>query len=239
MRWYARRVRKCPVCGTEFEPKTERQKLCGDYRCRGRWAARNHKPRELHVRACSSCSGPMKTKSYAPTVYCDTCRLPLRECGVCGSEFRPRVRRQILCSRACTGKRAHLFQNQSTGREHPHWRGGHAGYRGPGWRVLSRQIRERDGWRCQDCGVNATGKYLQVHHRVAAEDWTQPGYANDPDNLISLCALCHQKRHKGTLDPEVVRLRRQDYYRRNRERILARVKEYQAQKRLTPQTPPQ
>lgn len=53
---------------------------------------------------------------------------------------------------------------------------------------LQTQALERDGWQCQECGSLSN---LQVHH-------LQPRSSLGSDtlaNLITLCALCHGKRH--------------------------------------------
>ena len=54
-------------------------------------------------------------------------------------------------------------------------------------------IRERDGRRCQLCGMPESeclarfGRKLNVHHI----DYNRRN--NDPTNLISLCQACHAK----------------------------------------------
>jgi len=53
------------------------------------------------------------------------------------------------------------------------------------YNLLRQQVLERDGWRCQDCG---SSKHLHVHHQV-----NRSKLGNDAlDNLITLCATCHQ-----------------------------------------------
>ena len=54
--------------------------------------------------------------------------------------------------------------------------------------VLRNEVLKRDGWRCQDCG---TMKDLQVHH---IKRRSQLG-GDVAQNLITLCASCHGKRH--------------------------------------------
>ncbi len=53
---------------------------------------------------------------------------------------------------------------------------------------LRRQVLDRDGWRCQNCGRTSE---LQVHHlcfrSVLGDD--------DLVNLITLCFSCHEKIH--------------------------------------------
>ena len=55
---------------------------------------------------------------------------------------------------------------------------------------LRRQVLDRDGWRCQNCG---RGSELQVHHlrfRSAFGD-------DEMENLITLCFSCHEKIHRS------------------------------------------
>ncbi len=54
--------------------------------------------------------------------------------------------------------------------------------------LVRKEVLERDGWRCQDCGAM---KDLQVHH---IKRRSQLG-ADVAQNLITLCASCHGKRH--------------------------------------------
>jgi 5-methylcytosine-specific restriction endonuclease McrA len=57
------------------------------------------------------------------------------------------------------------------------------------YRRLCQQVLERDGWRCQRCGSLVN---LQVHHinsRSQLGDDTE-------ENLISLCASCHELVHR-------------------------------------------
>ena len=56
------------------------------------------------------------------------------------------------------------------------------------YRQLCQKILERDGWRCQYCGLPAN---LQVHHI------TSRGQEGDDreENLVTLCVNCHQDLH--------------------------------------------
>ncbi len=56
------------------------------------------------------------------------------------------------------------------------------------YRRLCQQVLERDGWRCQSCGRSTN---LQVHHLNP-----RSRLGNDTEqNLITLCARCHQGLH--------------------------------------------
>ena len=54
-----------------------------------------------------------------------------------------------------------------------------------------RAVKDRDGWRCRDCG--RPGR-LEVHHVRPIRE--RPDLATDPDNCLTLCAGCHLKRHR-------------------------------------------
>lgn len=62
------------------------------------------------------------------------------------------------------------------------------------WKKKREQILRRDKYMCQDCKrygkrVDAT----EVHHIKHVDEY--PELAFDSNNLISLCAACHNKRH--------------------------------------------
>nr|WP_290665128.1 DEAD/DEAH box helicase [Ardenticatena sp.] len=76
---------------------------------------------------------------------------------------------------------------------------------GPNWETQRRKARERDGFRCQVCGISERelGRELDVHHkrpfREFGYDPTDPARANRYleanalENLISLCPACHRR----------------------------------------------
>lgn len=72
---------------------------------------------------------------------------------------------------------------------------------GPGWTDAKRQrIRERDGHECWSCNVDESthrdvhGSTLEVHHiRPAREFPDFHPQANVPENLLTLCKVCHKR----------------------------------------------
>lgn len=54
---------------------------------------------------------------------------------------------------------------------------------------LRQQVLQRDRWRCQRCG---TASPLQVHHIQSRGRQGDDG----EENLITLCATCHQDAHR-------------------------------------------
>ena len=57
---------------------------------------------------------------------------------------------------------------------------------------LRTRVLQRDGWKCQCCGIS---KNLHVHHLVHR---SQLG-SDETDNLITLCAGCHRRQHEKVL----------------------------------------
>jgi 5-methylcytosine-specific restriction endonuclease McrA len=60
------------------------------------------------------------------------------------------------------------------------------------YKALRREVLARDSWRCQNCG---SSEDLQAHH-------IQPRGklgADSLDNLITLCATCHEALHTSGL----------------------------------------
>ena len=56
------------------------------------------------------------------------------------------------------------------------------------YRLLRQRVLERDGWRCQNCGSSSD---LHVHHLAKRSKLGDDAL----DNLITLCAKCHQTVH--------------------------------------------
>lgn len=60
----------------------------------------------------------------------------------------------------------------------------------PAWSKIRQQILERDKFCCQACGFSCS-KYQEVHHADSDHE------NNHPDNLLTLCPLCHMTQHIG------------------------------------------
>ncbi|HCF71988.1 MAG TPA: HNH endonuclease [Syntrophomonas sp.] len=71
-------------------------------------------------------------------------------------------------------------------------------YKSRAWQAARRRALIRDHYLCQDCLKE--GRITQadtVHHRVEiSKDWSK---RLDIDNLISLCASCHNAHHGGRM----------------------------------------
>ena len=72
---------------------------------------------------------------------------------------------------------------------------GRPGRRGANWETQARQARQRDGFRCQECGVTeeVLGRQLDVHHKIPFSSFKSNLEANKLEHLVSLCPACHTK----------------------------------------------
>jgi len=55
---------------------------------------------------------------------------------------------------------------------------------------LRQEILRRDGWRCQRCGTRSN---LEVHH----QEFRSHCGDDSEENLITLCASCHEQVHRN------------------------------------------
>ena len=80
------------------------------------------------------------------------------------------------------------------------------GASGRPWERVRNLIRDRDGWRCTQCG--RPGR-LAIHHKVALVD----GGGNSPANLTTLCQDCHNAVHVREKDCDPERRKWREYLR--------------------------
>jgi DEAD/DEAH box helicase domain-containing protein len=64
---------------------------------------------------------------------------------------------------------------------------------GPGWANLRAAVRQRDGYRCQVCGIPENGKSHHVHHIKPFRTFLSIEEANRLENLVTLCPNCHRR----------------------------------------------
>jgi DEAD/DEAH box helicase domain-containing protein len=64
---------------------------------------------------------------------------------------------------------------------------------GPMWNDIRKQVRARDGYRCQVCGKAENGRNHEVHHKIPFRTFASTVEANQLTNLITLCAECHRR----------------------------------------------
>lgn len=127
------------------------------------------------------------------------------ECAWCGSEFyKPGCQLEEMgdysidhhfCDKKCESQ----FKQQNWVREgHPNWQGGKSGVDAVRERLQDRAwLRVADEYRkdeCENCGAEANGRALDVHHIVPVA----AGGTNNPENLLTLCISCHRKAEEYT-----------------------------------------
>lgn len=117
-------------------------------------------------------------------------------CQMCKKKFPNKYgTKNKYCSKECVieaQKRKIINGGQFKNKElHPAWKGGIASGIYPlGWtNTFREQIRQRDGYKCQICGIPEIecNTKLIVHHI----DYNK--YNINKDNLITLCRKCHTK----------------------------------------------
>jgi DEAD/DEAH box helicase domain-containing protein len=64
---------------------------------------------------------------------------------------------------------------------------------GPNWRIVRRQVRARDGFRCQVCGKPEKDRQHDVHHKIPFRVFPTYKSANKLENLTTLCQSCHHR----------------------------------------------
>lgn len=126
-----------------------------------------------------------------------------KECLNCDeSVLRPRWvherSERTFCSQQCRGqwfKETGLMRGENA----PNWKAGTSyQYYGAEWRCIRQDILERDGHKCQYCGLAESqsleqhGCSLHVHHRTPIRNYDSVDDAHDKDNLITLCQKCHK-----------------------------------------------
>ena len=138
---------------------------------------------------CAQCGATFFVKSCKIGKYCSAACMYLGRrnrtscvCDTCGAPYETKVSAasksiRHYCSDKC--RRIGIRNMNNRGRDSFVYRE---------WRSA---VFGRDGYRCQDCGINS--RDLQAHH---IEPWARcPERRFDVSNGITLCASCHAMRH--------------------------------------------
>lgn len=100
-------------------------------------------------------------------------------------------------SHFCSDKCKWIYQKEkgiNVGENNPAWRGGYDHYYGHNWQKQRKRARRRDNFTCQKCNKKESEfqTELHVHHIIPFRDFNGDWFAaNQLDNLISLCQVCH------------------------------------------------
>lgn len=121
------------------------------------------------------------------------------ECHTCGESLNLPIRRieradVNFCSQAC---RIQYTINvvMVPGEDHPLYINGEGHDYGPNWPEIREAVIQRDGERCQGCGVSRDEYHmdLHAHHITPFRLFDSRERANRLDNLVALCATCHRQ----------------------------------------------
>jgi DEAD/DEAH box helicase domain-containing protein len=66
-------------------------------------------------------------------------------------------------------------------------------YYGAGWGIIRQRVRERDDYRCQNCGLLEATREHDVHHKIPFRTFASAEEANKLSNLVTLCPACHRR----------------------------------------------
>lgn len=158
-------------------------------------------PRKKDIRkTCQRCGQDFLTRDPSARYCSRKCGQPNQSkrveltCRQCGATFERKAymaswsqERGPFCGFACYG----AWQSEhAQGDQNPNFRA-ESSARGAGqWERNRLIVLDRDNHQCQDCGRTDR---LHVHHRA---DWNPDDPATHvPDNLVTLCATCHRRRH--------------------------------------------
>ena len=185
----------CTQCESAFEVypyKADQERLFCNRDCYADWLSENRTGERHHQHL-------PKSERSGREVECDWCGDPT---WVYPSDER--LWDHHFCNIDC-----HMaWQSENyTGEGHPNWRGGV--YFRPEWHGeggVRQEVLERDGWECQVCGRTDEESYeefgvgLSVHHIIPRRANPEDPSIDDPENLISLCCVCHPKVEHGKID---------------------------------------
>jgi hypothetical protein len=125
--------------------------------------------------------------SYKHGIYCAGKKHYCKTCGKNKISADNFVNGNGNCNTCASRLRAPLF----SGKNNPNWNNGSSFEPYPlGWnKTFKEQIRYRDGYKCQICGVSEVEnvRKLSIHHI----DYDK--FNLNVDNLVSLCQSCHGK----------------------------------------------
>lgn len=211
--------RTCKGCELEFYDPKARRTYCDD--CNPNAGEHNGNWKGgPETAACKLCDSTFEYyPSDKPGVYCPDCveeaagLLPENpsekgdrvsvDCRSCGTtlEVRPArldgQKRGCFCNLECYGS---WLSENVVGPDHHQWEGGELDY-GRRWWTVRRQALERDGYRCQQCGVSADelGRNPDVHHLEPVRSFDRPEDAHRMDNVLTLCRRCHRLAESGAI----------------------------------------
>jgi hypothetical protein len=210
-----KRFADCVNCGAVFHKRREDHVVC-TIKCRAvlNRAARPSRAVLSHIlakelRSCRCCGDRFKPATYQQSYCSDRCRVrqsynhlraktgskrdpnTRRTCDECGVDYCPRDKRQSYCSLACSGKAFHRITTRVRRA-----------------RVAKVEVEkvdpirvfERDGWKCQLCGIKTPKQLRGSRANNAPElDHIMPISKGGSHSYTNTQCSCHKCNHaKGS-----------------------------------------
>lgn len=186
----------CPICTSIFQDYTCKKRVYCSRSCK-------HKGQKIslgngEILTCFECGSKFyKSKANNNAKYCSVIcfrkvhAAKTTKCPICNKEMP--IRRKT-CSRTCM---ATSYKTKLLKENNPNWKGGtffreNTGVGNP-WREI---VLSRDKYQCTKCGAkdwNKKPSLLHTHHIISHKK----GGGNSPNNLITLCFVCHFEGEHG------------------------------------------
>lgn len=121
------------------------------------------------------------------------------ECAFCHKKIyvipsRYATNKFCYCNSICMAKH---YSEIHRGENSPSWKGGTSHHYIGDYFSIRRDIRKRDNYTCQRCGITEDeyGKEMSVHHIRKYNLFEDKYQANEMTNLVCLCEKCHRFVH--------------------------------------------
>jgi len=129
-----------------------------------------------------------KTCLFCKKEFITNCFMPRKKyCSMsCRAKANPRTFNKLARERQIESAR------KQRGENHPNWKGGRSksyktGYYSTEYKEWRIKVFERDGYKCQSCGI--TGTYITAHHIKSFAHY--PELRFELGNGVTLCEPCH------------------------------------------------
>lgn len=199
-------TKTCEWCGGEFitSGAQRNNKFCSND------CLRNWKKSLREKQYCARCGKEITFDERCyKRKYCDECIRIARsesqinkiqtECAFCHKKIyvipsRYATNKFCYCNSICMAKH---YSEIHRGENSPSWKGGISHHYIGDYFSIRRDIRKRDNYTCQRCGITEDeyGKEMSVHHIRKYNLFEDKYQANEMTNLICLCEKCHRFVH--------------------------------------------
>lgn len=205
---YLKRFRikyNCSICGKSCEKQQseELKKTCGSKECRNKQNSISKTGKKLPPRSQSFREKVRKNMTGRKGANHPGWRgggFTKKICEFCHKEYLIKGSNEYLATRRFCNKECRSGWIRSVSKRPEYLRKMnriHHKLHGKQFEKIAKEIRKRDNYTCQICGVYQTKPSLHVHHivkvRKLAKQSTDPEHLHQPSNLISLCGPCHMK----------------------------------------------